>query len=220
MYMGMPTIVTATTFDLQKINSAFLRLCPQFPTSQFGEGLVDPVDVFADGIGSLAECQSDQSDGFAGRKFTHAGSDMSCTFGCTGLTESVSASVAGDLEHVWIIHGLHDPSTTPTIVETSAAILSLFDRLQGTLNTITTVSPSGVPESHTAIVRCIFRPSRRALRIVMRSCFEGIKSIGNSGVVVRHCGNLSKLQRRSAGLREYRTSRRNKERAVHKGLAT
>ena len=31
--MGMPTIVTASTFDLQEINAALLRLRPQFPAS-------------------------------------------------------------------------------------------------------------------------------------------------------------------------------------------
>jgi hypothetical protein len=77
---------------------------------------------------------------------------MSCTFRGAGLTESISTPVAGDSIHVGIVHGLHDPSTTPARIETSTAIVRLFERLQCRLNTTTAVRPPGVTEDHAKIV--------------------------------------------------------------------
>jgi len=199
MEVSVPSVVASTTLDLNEENTARLCLTPQHATTQLSKRSIDSIDIFTDRVVGLAERQGDEPEFFAVSKFAHAGSDMSCTFGSTGLTESVSTSVAGDLEHVGIIDGLHDPSTAPTIIETYAAILSLFDRLQRTLNTTTTVSPSGVPECHTAIEERIFRANRRIFNACLRSCFEAIKSIGKRWGTVCHGVGVAHVEHRTVG---------------------
>jgi hypothetical protein len=137
----MPTIITAATFDLDEEYAALLRLAPQYPTTKPHESSVQSIDVDSDGVVSLAEGQSDETEMATFSKLAHAGSDMSCTFRGTGLTESISTPVACDSIHVRIIKATQHPSVTATATEAGESVLCIIEILQSSFHTVSTGHP-------------------------------------------------------------------------------
>jgi hypothetical protein len=187
--VSVPTVVTAATFDLDEEYAALLRLVPQYPTTKLHESSVQSIDVDSDGVVSLAEGQGDETELATLSELAHAGSDMSCTFRGTGLTESISTPVAGNSIHVRLINATQHPSVTTTATETGESVLSIVGSFQGSEHAITSGSPTGVTEGYANFVvgGAIKRPrdsdrllttQRRDVSCRLQRCFEGIESIG------------------------------------------
>lgn len=220
VHVRVPAVRSAATLDLDEEDTASLGFGPCDTSTQFREGSVESIDILGNGVIGLAERQSDQSEFPTFGKGAHAGSDMSRTFSGAWLTESISASVAGNSIHVGIIDGSQHPSMTAASIEASTTILRFLDRFQRTCNTTTAVSPSGVTEEYTDIGERILRAIRRSLSDCLRRCFEAIELIGTRVGGLCKCVGFTHCDCRAVGWRGTRSLRTRQERAVCQSLAT
>ena len=78
--MGVPTVVAATSLDLDEVDAAVLGLLPCGTSAEFDEGSVEAVDVLFQRSLGLAEGEGDESEGSISCELSDAVSDMSSSF--------------------------------------------------------------------------------------------------------------------------------------------
>ena len=217
--MGMPAVITATTFDLNEVHAAILCLFPRGTAAELDEGSVQSVDVLLQRALGLAKGEGDESDGSVFRKLTDASSDMASPLCCAWITKSIFALITRDAVHAGLAVRFKNPSIIAAIVEANRSVFRIVHSFQGLQDASPSRLPTGVSEGDAGIVGRFTCAKSGVDRAVVQRCFEAIKSRRRERRRL-HAGGGFKHDRTSSGGAPTKSIELGRtERAVHKSCA-